>query len=88
MVYPISQLLIITFSKKGNLQLCQNYRIIRLISHSSKVKLKIILNRLKLQVKEIIAEELLRVLIKQFLIQRVYVFGLAWVYNGEEPKKW
>ena len=41
-----TQSLIITLPKKGNLQLCQNYRIISLISHSSKVMLKVILNRL------------------------------------------
>ena len=49
--------LIITLPKKGNLQLCQNYRTISLISHSSKVMLKVILNRLKPQAEEIIAEE-------------------------------
>ena len=54
---PWTQSLIITLPKKGNLQLCQNYRTISLISHSSKVMLKNILNRLKPQAKEIIAEE-------------------------------
>ena len=49
-----TQSLIITLPKKGNLQLCQNYRT---ISHSSKVMLKVILNRLKPQAEEIIAEE-------------------------------
>ena len=39
------------------LQLCQNYRTISLISHPSKVMLKIILNRLQPQAEEIIAEE-------------------------------
>ena len=52
-----TQSLIITLPKKGNLQLCQNYRIISLISHSSKVMLKVILNRLKPQAEVIIAEE-------------------------------
>ena len=47
----------ITLPKKGNLQLCQNYRTISLISHPSKVMLKIILNRLQPQAEEIIAEE-------------------------------
>ena len=42
--------------KKGNLRQCQSYRTISLIRHPSKVMLKIILNRLKPQVK-IIAEE-------------------------------
>ena len=46
-----------TLPKKGILQLCQNYRTISLISHHSKVKLKIILNRLEPQAEEIIAEE-------------------------------
>ena len=44
---PWTQLLIITLPKKGNLQLCQNYRTISLISHSIKVMLKVILNRSK-----------------------------------------
>ena len=39
------------------MQLCQNYRTISLISHPSKVMLKIILNRLQPQAEEIIAEE-------------------------------
>ena len=54
---PWTQLLIITLPKKGNLQLCHNYKTISLISHSSKVMLKIILNRLKPKAEEIIAEE-------------------------------
>ena len=52
-----TQSLIITLPKKGNLQMCQNYRTISLISHPSKVMLKILLNRLKPQAEEIIAEE-------------------------------
>ena len=39
------------------MQQCQNYRTISLISHPSKVMLKIILNRLKPQAEKIIAEE-------------------------------
>ena len=54
---PWTQSLIITLPEKGNLQLCQNYRTISLISHSSKVMLKIILKRLKPQAEEIFAEE-------------------------------
>ena len=52
-----TQYLVITLPKKGNLQLCHNYRTISLISHPSKVMLKIILNRHQPQAKEIIAEE-------------------------------
>ena len=52
-----TQSLVITLPKKGNLQLCQNYRTISLISYPSKVILKIILNRLQPQAEEIIAEE-------------------------------
>ena len=57
--WPITwtQSLVFTLPKKGNLQLCQNYRTISLISHPSKVMLKIILNRLQPQAEEIIAEE-------------------------------
>ena len=49
--------IIITIPKKGNLQLCNNYRTISLISHGSKVMLKIILNRLRPLAENIIAEE-------------------------------
>ena len=54
---PWTQSLVITLSKKGNLQQCQNYQTISLISHPSKVMLRIILNRLKPQAEKIIAEE-------------------------------
>ena len=54
---PWTQSLTITLPKKGNLQLCQNYRTISLISHPSKVMLRILLNRLKPQAEEIIKEE-------------------------------
>ena len=54
---PWTQSLVITLPKKGNLQQCQNYRTISLISHPSKVMLKIILHRLKPQAEKIIAEE-------------------------------
>ena len=52
-----TQSLVVTLPKKGNMQLCQNYRTISLISHPSKVMLMIILNRLKPQTEETIAEE-------------------------------
>ena len=54
---PFTQSLVITIPKKVNLQQCQNYPTISLISHPSKVMLKIILNRLKPQAEQIIAEE-------------------------------
>ena len=54
---PWIQSLVIILPKKGNLQQCQNYRTISLISHPSKVMLKIILNRLRPQAEKIIAEE-------------------------------
>ena len=44
---PWTQSLVITLPKKGNPQLGQNYRTISLISHPSKVMLRILLNRLK-----------------------------------------
>ena len=41
--------LVIRLPKKSNLKLCENYRTISLISHPSKVMLRIILNRLKIK---------------------------------------
>ena len=52
-----TQSLVITLTKKGTLQLCQNYRTISLISRPSKDTLKVILNRHQPQAEEIIAEE-------------------------------
>ena len=52
-----TQSLVITLPKKSNLQQCQNYRTISLISHAGKVMLKILLNRLKPQAEMITAEE-------------------------------
>ena len=54
---PWTQSLVITLPKKGNLQQYQNYRTISLISHQNKVMLKIMLNKLKPQAENIIAEE-------------------------------
>ena len=54
---PWTQQLIITLPKKGISQICQNYRTISFTSHSSKVMLKVILNRLNPQAVEIIAEK-------------------------------
>ena len=49
--------LILPLAKKGDLKKCTNYRTISLISHPSKVLLKIINNRLKTKAEEILAEE-------------------------------
>ena len=49
--------MIISLHKKGSKQKCENYRTISLISHSSKIMLKIILNRLKNYTEEFISEE-------------------------------
>jgi len=49
--------LITPLPKKGNLRLLQNYTTISLISHSRKEILRIILNRLKPMVDDILAEE-------------------------------
>ena len=54
---PWTRSLITALLKKGNLQLCQNYRTISLISHPSKVMLRILLNRLKPQAEEFTKEE-------------------------------
>ena len=54
---PWLQSIVIILPKKGNLQQCQSYGTISLISHPSKVMLKIILNRLKPQREEIITEK-------------------------------
>ena len=52
-----TQSLFITSPKKRNLQMCQNYHTISLISHPSKVRLKILMNRLKPQAGKIISDE-------------------------------
>ena len=54
---PWTHSLVITLPKKGNLQQCQNYITVSLISHPRTVMLKTILNKLKPQTETIIAEE-------------------------------
>ncbi|CAH1240999.1 Hypp6277 [Branchiostoma lanceolatum] len=48
---------VIPLPKKGNLKKCPNYRTISLISHPSKILLKVILNRLQPQAEQILSEE-------------------------------
>ena len=48
--------MIISLYKKGSKQKCENYRTISLISHSSKIMLKIILNRLQHYTEVFISE--------------------------------
>ena len=57
MANPMDPVLRHHTSQERHLKQCQNYQTISLISHPSKVMLKIILNRLKPQVEKIITEE-------------------------------
>ncbi|CAH1250101.1 Hypp8767 [Branchiostoma lanceolatum] len=52
-----TQSLVIPMPKKGNLRQCQNYRTISLISHPSKILLRVILKRLKTKAEELLAEK-------------------------------
>ena len=52
-----TQSLVIPLPKEGNLKQCQNYSTISLISHPSKIMLRVILNRLKDKAEELLAEE-------------------------------
>ena len=52
-----AQLLIIPIPKKGDLKNCNNYTTISLISHPSKIMLRIILNQLDPIAENIITEE-------------------------------
>ena len=70
---PWTQSLIITLPKKGNLQLCQNYRTISLISHSSKAMQNVILNRLNPQAEEIIAEEQAGFRARRSIIEQIFM---------------
>ena len=47
-----SKSLIITMPKKGDLKKCDNYRIIGLLCHASKILLRIIINRMNPQAEE------------------------------------
>ena len=49
--------LVIPLIKKDNLKQYQNYHTISLISHSSKIMLRVILNRFKTKAEELLAEE-------------------------------
>ena len=72
-----TQLLVIPLPKKGNVKQCQNYCTISLISHPSKIMLRVILNRLKAKAEELLAEEVgfrpLRSTVDQILNNRVII---------------
>ena len=51
-----TQSLVIPIPKTGNLRKCENYRTLSLISHSSNILLRIILNRLNPQVERILSD--------------------------------
>ena len=55
--YEWAQSLIFPISKKGDLRKCNNYKTISLISHPSKIMLRIILNRLNPISENILEEE-------------------------------
>ena len=52
-----SKYLIITIPKKEDLKKCENYRTISLICHTSKILIRIIINRMNPQAEEILTEE-------------------------------
>ena len=52
-----TQSLVVPLQKKGNLNQCQNYRTISLISHPSKIMLRVIFNRQRAKAEELLAEE-------------------------------
>ena len=52
-----TQSLVIPLPKKGNLEQCQNYHTISLISHPSKTMVGVIFNPLKAKAEELLAEE-------------------------------
>ena len=49
--------ILLTLFKKGDIKRCENYRTISLISHPSKVLIKILLERLKPQIEKILTDE-------------------------------
>ena len=75
----LTQSLVIILSKKGNLQQCQNYQTISLISHPSKVMLKMILNRLKPQAEKIIIKK--QVGFRAGRSTTAQIFGLRILYE-------
>ncbi|XP_052212126.1 uncharacterized protein LOC127831172 [Dreissena polymorpha] len=67
-----TQSLVTPLPKKGNLRLCKNYRT---ISHPSKVMLRLILNRLKSMVEELLAEEQAGFRAKCSTVEQVFNFN-------------
>ena len=52
-----AKLLVIPLPKKDSLKQCQNYRTISQIGYSSKIMLRVVLNRLKAKAEKLLAEE-------------------------------
>ena len=53
----MTQSLVIPLPKKGNLKQCQNYRTTSLISHPSKIMLRVMFNQLEAKAEELLVEE-------------------------------
>ena len=51
------ELIFITFSKKGDLLLCSNYRLISLMSHITKIILRVVMTRVRNKINPEISEE-------------------------------
>lgn len=67
-----TQSLIIPLPKKGNSRQCQNHRTISLISHTSKIMLRIILNRLKREAEQHLAEEQAGFRAKRSTVEQIF----------------
>ena len=67
-----TQSLVIPIPKKGNLKQCTNYRTISLISHPSKIMLRIILNRLRRRSEEVLSEEQAGFRAKRSTVEQVF----------------
>jgi Reverse transcriptase (RNA-dependent DNA polymerase)/Endonuclease-reverse transcriptase len=80
--------IIVTLPKKGDLQLCENYRTITLIVHASKVLLEIIRKRLKPHIENNLSEEQAgfrpgRSTVEQIFVWRQLAERYMEVQNGE-----
>ena len=68
--------LIIMIPKKGNLRCCKTYRIISLISHPSKIMLRITFNRLKSKAEELLSEEQAGFRPKRSTTEQIFIIRL------------
>ena len=80
------QSIMIPLPKKGNLRKCTNYRTISLISHPSKVMLRVLLNRLTPCIEDLLSEEQARFRASRSTVDQIFNIRTLAEHYGDHQR--